>query len=104
MSFASLGRRGTSYSLSNVISGTAIHPSKHPSQRSDVARQNGQGATQNSVNIDRNDDRRPMTTDPFPFYTQPVGGSSPSAPTNPHRLDHPPRPLGVSGHPDFRWQ
>ena len=44
-----------------------IHPSEHPSHRSDGARQNRQGATENPVNIDKSDHRRLTATDRFPF-------------------------------------
>jgi len=72
--------RGTSNFLNDDITGRpkkylevdgtfapTRHPSKHPSQRSDGARQNRQGATKNPVDIDKSEHRRLMKTDRFPF-------------------------------------
>ncbi len=65
--------------VSSMFLGTR-HPSKHPSQRSDGARQNRQGTTENPVNIDNIDHRRPMTTDRLPFTLSRSGVRVPQRP------------------------
>ena len=56
---------------SSMFLGTR-HPSNHPSHLSDGERQCRQGATENSVNIDKVDLRRPAATDQLPFQARSV--------------------------------